>query len=88
MVSEKHANFIQADPGGSADDVKRLIDEVRARVAPSTDRVEGTLFGNGERTGNLDVVTVALNLYNTASIPNWISRISIRSLTFMSVAPA
>ena len=27
------------------------------------DRVEGTLFGNGERTGNLDSVTVALNLY-------------------------
>ncbi len=28
------------------------------------DRVEGTLFGNGERTGNLDVVTVALNLFS------------------------
>jgi 2-isopropylmalate synthase len=27
------------------------------------DRVEGTLFGNGERTGNLDIVTVALNLF-------------------------
>lgn len=27
------------------------------------DRVEGTVFGNGERTGNLDIVTVALNLY-------------------------
>jgi 2-isopropylmalate synthase len=27
------------------------------------DRVEGTLFGNGERTGNLDIITVALNLY-------------------------
>jgi 2-isopropylmalate synthase len=27
------------------------------------DRVEGTLFGNGERTGNLDIVTLALNLY-------------------------
>src|ERR1043166_6209787 len=27
------------------------------------DRVEGTLFGNGERTGNLDIVTVALTLY-------------------------
>jgi 2-isopropylmalate synthase len=27
------------------------------------DRVEGTLFGNGERTGNLDLVTSALNLY-------------------------
>ena len=28
------------------------------------DRAEGTLFGNGERTGNLDIVTVALNLYS------------------------
>ncbi|MDA0347702.1 MAG: 2-isopropylmalate synthase [Verrucomicrobia bacterium] len=28
------------------------------------DRVEGTLFGNGERTGNLDIVIVALNLYS------------------------
>ncbi len=27
------------------------------------DRVEGTLFGNGERTGNLDIVNVAMNLY-------------------------
>lgn len=27
------------------------------------ERVEGTLFGNGERTGNLDIVTMALNLY-------------------------
>ena len=27
------------------------------------DRVEGTLFGNGERTGNLDVIVVAMNLY-------------------------
>jgi len=32
-VSSKHANFIQADPGGSADDVKKVIDEVRVRVA-------------------------------------------------------
>jgi len=32
-VSEKHANFIQADEGGSADDVKRLIDHVRELVA-------------------------------------------------------
>jgi len=28
------------------------------------DRVEGTLFGNGERTGNLDMVTMALNMYS------------------------
>jgi len=32
-------------------------------------RVEGTLFGNGERTGNLDVVTVALNLYSQGVDP-------------------
>lgn len=34
------------------------------------DRVEGTLFGNGERTGNLDIVTVALNLYTQGIDPN------------------
>ncbi len=33
------------------------------------DRVEGTLFGNGERTGNLDLVTVALNLYTQGIDP-------------------
>jgi UDP-N-acetylmuramate dehydrogenase len=33
MVSEKHANFIQADPGGSADDVRRVIESVQSRVA-------------------------------------------------------
>lgn len=33
------------------------------------DRVEGTLFGNGERTGNLDIVTVALNL-NSHGVPS------------------
>ena len=35
-VSEKHANFIQASEGGSADDVRALIDLVRARVADAT----------------------------------------------------
>ena len=33
------------------------------------DRVEGTLFGNGERTGNADIVTVALNLYTQGVDP-------------------
>jgi 2-isopropylmalate synthase len=33
------------------------------------DRVEGTLFGNGERTGNVDVVTLALNLYTQGIHP-------------------
>jgi len=35
-VSTKHANFIQADQGGSAEDVKQLIDHVRATVADTT----------------------------------------------------
>lgn len=33
------------------------------------DRVEGTLFGNGERTGNVDIVTVALNLFTQGINP-------------------
>jgi len=33
------------------------------------ERVEGTLFGNGERTGNVDIVTVALNMYTQGVHP-------------------
>jgi 2-isopropylmalate synthase len=33
------------------------------------DRVEGTLFGNGERTGNVDIVTLALNMYTQGIDP-------------------
>ncbi len=38
-------------------------------VMAGADRVEGTLFGNGERTGNVDVVTLALNLYTQGIDP-------------------
>lgn len=34
------------------------------------DRVEGTLFGNGERTGNVDIITLALNMYTHGVEPN------------------
>ena len=33
------------------------------------DRIEGTLFGNGERTGNMDIVTLAMNLYSQGIDP-------------------
>jgi 2-isopropylmalate synthase len=33
------------------------------------DRVEGTLFGNGERTGNLDIIVVALNMFTQGVDP-------------------
>src|SRR5687768_1388028 len=38
-------------------------------ILAGADRVEGTLFGNGERTGNVDIVTVALNFYTQGIHP-------------------
>ncbi len=38
-------------------------------VMAGADRVEGTLFGNGERTGNMDIVTMALNLFSQGIDP-------------------
>ena len=39
-------------------------------VMAGADRIEGTLFGNGERTGNVDLVTLALNMYTQGVDPN------------------
>ena len=38
-------------------------------VMAGADRVEGTLFGNGERTGNVDVVNLAMNLFSQGVDP-------------------
>jgi 2-isopropylmalate synthase len=38
-------------------------------VMAGADRVEGTLLGNGERTGNMDIVTMAMNLYSQGIDP-------------------
>lgn len=38
-------------------------------IMAGADRVEGTLFGNGERTGNVDIVTLAMNLYTQGVHP-------------------
>ncbi len=38
-------------------------------VLAGADRVEGTLMGNGERTGNMDIVTMAMNLYSQGVDP-------------------
>ncbi len=38
-------------------------------IMAGADRVEGTLFGNGERTGNVDVVTLALNMFTQGIDP-------------------
>ena len=52
------------------------------------ERVEGTLFGNGERTGNADIMNVAMNMYSRAWTRSWISPTSVRSVKFMKNAPA
>jgi len=39
-------------------------------VLAGADRVEGTLFGNGERTGNVDIVTLAMNLFSQGVDPH------------------
>jgi 2-isopropylmalate synthase len=38
-------------------------------VLAGADRIEGTLFGNGERTGNLDIVTMAMNMFSQGVDP-------------------
>ena len=39
-------------------------------VLAGADRIEGTLFGNGERTGNVDIITLAMNMYTHGVNPN------------------
>ncbi|MFM6907475.1 MAG: 2-isopropylmalate synthase [Acinetobacter tjernbergiae] len=39
-------------------------------IMAGADRVEGCVFGNGERTGNVDVAAIALNMYNQGVAPN------------------
>ena len=57
QVSEKHANFIQADKDGRADDVRALMEHVRAVVAERTGttlRTEVRLLGFGDgKTGSM-----------------------------------
>ncbi|MCH5209091.1 MAG: 2-isopropylmalate synthase [Oscillospiraceae bacterium] len=46
------------------------IADTELGLLAGADRVEGTLFGNGERTGNVDIVTLALNMYTHGVEPN------------------
>ncbi len=39
------------------------VSDAELGILAGADRIEGTLFGNGERTGNVDIVTLALNMY-------------------------
>ena len=39
------------------------VSDAEMGILAGADRIEGTLFGNGERTGNVDIVTLGMNLY-------------------------
>jgi 2-isopropylmalate synthase len=40
------------------------VSDAELGLLAGADRIEGTLFGNGERTGNLDIITVAMNMFS------------------------
>lgn len=46
------------------------VSDAELGVLAGADRVEGTLFGNGERTGNVDIITLAMNLFSYGIEPN------------------
>ena len=45
------------------------ISDAEMGILAGADRIEGTLFGNGERTGNVDIVTLAMNMYTQGVDP-------------------
>ncbi len=45
------------------------VADTELALLAGADRVEGTLFGNGERTGNVDIITLALNMYSHGVSP-------------------
>lgn len=45
------------------------VSDTEMGLLAGADRVEGTLFGNGERTGNVDIITLALNMYSQGVDP-------------------
>ena len=46
------------------------VADTELALLAGADRVEGTLFGNGERTGNVDIVTLAMNMYSHGVDPH------------------
>ncbi len=59
----KYREFVTVSSHPHNDRGTGVADAELALLA-GADRIEGTLFGNGERTGNVDIVTLAMNLYS------------------------
>ncbi|MFM1988222.1 MAG: 2-isopropylmalate synthase [Pseudomonadota bacterium] len=65
-LPEREAAVISVHPHN---DRGTAVAAAELAVMAGADRVEGCLFGNGERTGNVDLVTLALNLYTQGVDP-------------------
>lgn len=69
------------------------VSDAELGILAGADRIEGTLFGNGERTGNVDLITLAMNLFSQGVDPKLdfsnMSEISetYERLTRMKVSP-
>jgi len=66
MLSNREAAIVSVHPHN---DRGCGVAAAELGVLAGADRIEGTLFGNGERTGNVDVVTLALNLMSQGVDP-------------------
>ncbi len=51
------------------------ISDAELGILAGADRIEGTLFGNGERTGNVDIITLAMNMFSQGVDPELIFQI-------------
>ena len=47
------------------------ISDAELGILAGADRIEGTLFGNGERTGNVDIITLAMNMFSQGVDAQW-----------------
>ncbi|MDP5239869.1 2-isopropylmalate synthase [Uliginosibacterium sp. 31-16] len=65
-LTRRNATLISVHPHN---DRGTAVAAAELALMAGADRVEGCLFGNGERTGNVDLVTVALNLYTQGVDP-------------------
>ena len=65
-ISERDSVILSVHPHN---DRGAAVAAAELALMAGADRVEGTLFGNGERTGNVDIVTLALNLFTQGIDP-------------------
>lgn len=55
------------------------VADTELALLAGADRVEGTLFGNGERTGNVDIITLAMNMYSHGVDP----KLDLSNMTYL-----